>query len=93
MVRRCFRRPEHLPRTQIYTGLVWTMFQPCSPPVVPTPEAFLDSFYSTKSEMLFCVPSFVEAWARDPEHIKKLGSLRAIVRLRLRRSAVVVRSC
>lgn len=36
------------------------MFKPCTPPVVPTPEVFLDSVVATRSEMIYGVPAFIE---------------------------------
>ena len=64
---------------QLHTGLVWTMFKPSHPPVVPSPEAFLESWTATDSEMLFCVPAFVETWAQDPANVEKIKTLRAII--------------
>lgn len=64
---------------QIYTGVIVAMFKPCNPPVVPTPEAFLDSIVCTRTEMLFCVPAFVEAWARSVSDVEKVKALRLIV--------------
>lgn len=40
--------------------MTWTMFKPTTPPVLPTPEAFLDSLIATRSEIVYCVPAFVE---------------------------------
>ena len=59
--------------------MIWTMFEPTNPPVAPTPEAFLESWLATDSEMLFCVPAFVEAWATNPDSVDKLKTLRLIV--------------
>ena len=36
------------------------MFKPCTPPVVPTPDVFLDSVVATRSEMIYGVPAFIE---------------------------------
>ena len=36
------------------------MFKPCTPPVVPTPEVYLDSVVATRSEMIYGVPAFIE---------------------------------
>ncbi|THH15905.1 hypothetical protein EW146_g4648 [Bondarzewia mesenterica] len=46
----------------VVSGLIMGVFKPSSPPVVPTPERYLEGIKATKSEVLFCVPSFVEAW-------------------------------
>ena len=45
---------------QVYTGVTWSMFKPCTPPVLPTPEVFLDSVVATKTEIVYCVPAFIE---------------------------------
>ncbi|KAI8996302.1 acetyl-CoA synthetase-like protein [Trametes punicea] len=63
----------------ISAGIVWTMFKPSTPPVVPTPEAFLDSVVSTRSEIVYCVPAFIEAWARDPANKDRVKTLRAML--------------
>lgn len=36
------------------------MFKPTTPPVVPTPEVFLDALVATRSEIVYCVPAFIE---------------------------------
>lgn len=36
------------------------MFKPSTPPVLPTPEVFLDSVVATRTEIVYCVPSFIE---------------------------------
>lgn len=55
------------------------MFKPSNPPVIPSPEAFLESWLATDSTMLFCVPAFVEAWAHDPNSVELLKKLRVII--------------
>ncbi|KAI1791373.1 acetyl-CoA synthetase-like protein [Ganoderma leucocontextum] len=47
----------------LYTGVVWTMFKPCTPPVVPTPELFLDSV----------------TWARNLDNMPRIKTLRAMI--------------
>ncbi|KAI9058660.1 acetyl-CoA synthetase-like protein [Trametes sanguinea] len=63
----------------LFSGVTLAMFKPRTPPVVPTPEVYLDSLIATRSEIAYCVPSFVEAWARDPENKEKYKKLRAII--------------
>ena len=46
---------------QVLDGMTWTMFKPSWPAVLPTPETFLDSLTATKSEIVYCVPAFIEA--------------------------------
>ncbi|OSD00720.1 acetyl-CoA synthetase-like protein [Trametes coccinea BRFM310] len=63
----------------VYTGVVWTMFKPSTPPIVPTPEIFLESVVETRTEVVYCVPAFIEAWARDPANKDKIKTLRAMI--------------
>ncbi|KAM5541012.1 hypothetical protein V8D89_005323 [Ganoderma adspersum] len=63
----------------LYTGVVWTMFKPCTPPVVPTPEVFLDSVVATRSEMIYGVPAFIESWARNLDNMPRIKTLRAMI--------------
>ncbi|TFK88243.1 acetyl-CoA synthetase-like protein [Polyporus arcularius HHB13444] len=62
----------------VYTGVVFTMFKPSTPPVLLTPEVLLDSLVATRSEMVYCVPALIEAWARAPENMPRIKTLRAI---------------
>ncbi|KAI0673239.1 acetyl-CoA synthetase-like protein [Trametes maxima] len=63
----------------LYVGVVWTMFKPSTPPVVPTPEVVLDSLVATRSEVVYCVPAFIEGWAKHPENMNKIKTLRAMI--------------
>ena len=45
---------------QVVSGMVIGIYKPTSPPVVPTPENYLEGIVATKSTVLLCVPSFVE---------------------------------
>ena len=45
---------------QIYAGVVYAVYKPSTPPVVPTPETFLSSIIATKTTLLYCVPAFIE---------------------------------
>nr|UXY92114.1 ATP/NADPH-dependent carboxylic acid reductase [Trametes cinnabarina] len=63
----------------VFTGVVWTMFKPSTPATVPTPEIFLDSVVETRSEVVYCVPAFIEAWARDPANKDRIKTLRAMI--------------
>lgn len=41
-------------------GLVLSVFKPQIPPQVPTPESVMQGAIDTASDLIFCVPSFVE---------------------------------
>jgi hypothetical protein len=63
------------------TGLIKACFEPTSHPIVPSPEIFLDAIIATESEkppVVFCVPSFVEAWARNPANLDVMRDFRVI---------------
>ncbi|KAG7441925.1 acetyl-CoA synthetase-like protein [Guyanagaster necrorhizus] len=53
-------------------GLTIAVFPPENPPIVPTPERVLKGIIDTNSTIVFCVPSFFEAWAHDPTAIEVL---------------------
>ncbi|KAI0758786.1 acetyl-CoA synthetase-like protein [Fomes fomentarius] len=63
----------------VYLGVVWSMFKPSTPPVLPTPEVFLDSVVATRTEIVYCVPSFIEAWARNPDNMPRIKTLSAMI--------------
>ncbi|KAL7277648.1 hypothetical protein ACG7TL_008575 [Trametes sanguinea] len=44
----------------------------------PTPANFLDAWVACKCNIVFCVPVFIEAWARDPANLPKLQALDCI---------------
>ncbi|KAL7277654.1 hypothetical protein ACG7TL_008581 [Trametes sanguinea] len=50
-----------------------------SPPIIPTPSNFIASWIAGKCDIVFSVPVFIEAWARNPAHIPALSSLDCIV--------------
>ncbi|TFY70598.1 hypothetical protein EVG20_g2397, partial [Dentipellis fragilis] len=60
-------------------GVILTCYKPSVLPVVPTPENFLTSLVATRSDVAYCVPAFIEAWARDPENIPTLQGLKAVI--------------
>ena len=42
------------------TGLHLTSFRPKVPATLPSPDAVFQGAFDTKSDIIFCVPSFVE---------------------------------
>ncbi|KAI0708459.1 acetyl-CoA synthetase-like protein [Earliella scabrosa] len=61
------------------TGATFALYKPILPPITPTPANFLESCIADKCDIVFCVPVFVETWARDPKNLPVLQSLDAIV--------------
>ncbi|KAJ3520636.1 hypothetical protein NM688_g9133 [Phlebia brevispora] len=60
-------------------GLVITAFKPHVPAIAPTPELVITGSVTTQSDIVFCVPSFVEAWAKNPEHVRLLQQTRGVL--------------
>lgn len=61
------------------SGLVLTVFKPQVPPMVPTAESVMRGAIATKSDFIFCVPSFIEEWATNLEHVRHLQSVQGII--------------
>ncbi|CAL1699334.1 unnamed protein product [Somion occarium] len=61
------------------SGLVLTTFKPQSPAPVPTPESVLKGSMATKTDVIFCVPSFIESWAKDPENVRQLRQIQGLL--------------
>ncbi|KAF8488261.1 acetyl-CoA synthetase-like protein [Gautieria morchelliformis] len=61
------------------TGVILGSFEPTVPPTNPTPESVLKGIIDTKSDIVFCVPSFVEHWSQDTNNIAFLKALTAVV--------------
>ncbi|KAH8114663.1 acetyl-CoA synthetase-like protein [Phellopilus nigrolimitatus] len=60
-------------------GVVITSFQPHTPAILPSPESVMKGSIDTKSDMIFCVPSFVEAWGRNKDYISHLRKIHGIL--------------
>ncbi|KAK0463970.1 uncharacterized protein EV420DRAFT_1638889 [Desarmillaria tabescens] len=56
------------------SGLAVSTFEPRSPAILPTPENLFDSARTVQSDVVFCVPSFIEAWSRRPEYVEWLST-------------------
>ncbi|KAJ7648213.1 hypothetical protein DFH06DRAFT_1050166 [Mycena polygramma] len=56
------------------SGYVISAFEPKSPPTLPTPDGIFHSAKTTESDIIFCVPSFIEAWSRKPDYIQWLAT-------------------
>ncbi|KZT28667.1 acetyl-CoA synthetase-like protein [Neolentinus lepideus HHB14362 ss-1] len=48
------------------SGLVIAAFKPSTPATVPTPDSVFKGALDSRSDIIFCVPSFAEAWSKDP---------------------------
>ncbi|KAJ7751462.1 hypothetical protein B0H16DRAFT_1419536 [Mycena metata] len=55
-------------------GLVFSAFEPKAIPTIPTPRSVFEGCKATQTDIAFCVPSFIEAWAREPDYVRWLAS-------------------
>ncbi|KAH7912513.1 hypothetical protein BJ138DRAFT_785417 [Hygrophoropsis aurantiaca] len=60
-------------------GSIMACFKPSPSPAPPTPDMFLEAIVATDSKVVFCVPAFVEAWARSSENVPILQTLKALI--------------
>ncbi|KAJ7153563.1 hypothetical protein C8R43DRAFT_885444 [Mycena crocata] len=62
-----------------FSGLTISVFPPTSPPIVPTPDRVFDGAVATNSTLMFCVPAFLESWAREPNRVAALKNFRTVI--------------
>ncbi|KAH9931804.1 uncharacterized protein B0H18DRAFT_1093226 [Fomitopsis serialis] len=55
-------------------GIVLSAFEPRSPAPVPNPDTHFLAAKATESDIIFSVPSIIEAWSRRPECVEWLAS-------------------
>ncbi|TFY63805.1 hypothetical protein EVG20_g6168 [Dentipellis fragilis] len=60
-------------------GVVLTVFRPQSPAQQPTPEAVFSAIMASKSDIIFTVPSFVEAWSKDDEQVAQMAKMQGVM--------------
>ncbi|EGN97840.1 hypothetical protein SERLA73DRAFT_109083 [Serpula lacrymans var. lacrymans S7.3] len=60
------------------TGMILSVFEPKSPATVPTADNAFKHAIDTNSDIIFCVPSFVEAWYENPDYVRQLPKLKGI---------------
>ncbi|KAJ7912191.1 hypothetical protein B0H13DRAFT_2008004 [Mycena leptocephala] len=60
-------------------GLVYSVFEPASPPTMPTPDNVLRAAQVTGSDLIFGVPSFIDAWSQNPEYVNWLGTRTGLI--------------
>ncbi|THU77606.1 acetyl-CoA synthetase-like protein [Dendrothele bispora CBS 962.96] len=61
------------------SGLVVASFAPRNPAVLATPENLFLAAKATNSEIILSVPSFIEAWAKEPEYIQWLSTCNGVL--------------
>ena len=50
-------------------------------PMTATPDLVLKHAIRTKADVLFCVPTFLQAWAQSPEAVQALKKIPFVVRI------------
>ncbi|KAF8195302.1 hypothetical protein K438DRAFT_1968611 [Mycena galopus ATCC 62051] len=55
-------------------GLALGAFEPKAVPTIPTPRNVYQACRATGTDVMFCVPSVIEAWSREPEYVKWLAT-------------------
>ncbi|KAH7912698.1 hypothetical protein BJ138DRAFT_1083028 [Hygrophoropsis aurantiaca] len=55
------------------SGYIISAFEPKCPPIIPSPDTLFVAAKATQSDILFCVPSIIEAWSRNPDYVQWLS--------------------
>ncbi|KAL1937899.1 hypothetical protein VTO73DRAFT_12792 [Trametes versicolor] len=61
------------------SGCTFALYPPEYPPRIPTPADFLTEWVACKSNIVFCIPAFIEAWAQNARNLPTLQALDCIV--------------
>ncbi|KIJ29342.1 hypothetical protein M422DRAFT_269298 [Sphaerobolus stellatus SS14] len=59
-------------------GLSVAVFSPTTKAVIPSPEVVLSNAVATHCSILYCVPTFLEDWARNATNVRTLKSFTAV---------------
>ncbi|KAF9649184.1 acetyl-CoA synthetase-like protein [Thelephora ganbajun] len=60
-------------------GITSAVFKPAYPPTIPVPDVVYAGAVATKSDVIFCVPMFVETWAKDPAKVEHFKAIRGLL--------------
>lgn len=55
---------QHFYVSKAMSGIVLSVFQPRSPAIISEPDSVMKASMATRSDIIFCVPSFVEVSLR-----------------------------
>ncbi|KAJ3846639.1 acetyl-CoA synthetase-like protein [Lentinula lateritia] len=61
------------------SGLIMAAFKPQQPAIQPSPDTVIAGSIATKSDILFCVPAFIEYWYRKPEYVVHMRSIHGLL--------------
>ncbi|KAJ7191755.1 hypothetical protein B0H12DRAFT_1039746 [Mycena haematopus] len=56
------------------SGLAISAFEPKPVPTIPIPRSVFQACKATNTDIIFCVPTLIEAWSREPEYVKWLAT-------------------
>ncbi|KAJ7164463.1 hypothetical protein C8R46DRAFT_901759 [Mycena filopes] len=62
-----------------FSGITLAVFPPTSPPIIPTPARVFDEAVATRTTLMYCVPSFLEIWAREPDRLAPLKQFKSVM--------------
>ncbi|CCM06250.1 uncharacterized protein FIBRA_08499 [Fibroporia radiculosa] len=60
-------------------GIILATFPPANPATMPTPQNVFDGVQGTQSELVCCVPAFIEAWSHDPSKVTYMKGMKGII--------------
>ncbi|KAI5119729.1 hypothetical protein M0805_008659 [Coniferiporia weirii] len=60
-------------------GITLTAFQPSKLPIIPSPDNVFKGSMDTKSDIILCVPSFLESWAHSIDYVTQLRNTGGVV--------------
>ncbi|THG97397.1 hypothetical protein EW026_g4592 [Hermanssonia centrifuga] len=60
-------------------GSTMAVFKPQFPTRTPTPDLMMEEVMASKSDIIYCVPSLVEAWAKNTDHVRSLKMTKGVV--------------
>ncbi|KAJ7640716.1 hypothetical protein DFH06DRAFT_1429524 [Mycena polygramma] len=63
----------------VFCGLTLAVFPPSFPPIIPSPDRVFDGAIATHSTLIFCVPAFLESWAREPACVNALEKFKTVI--------------
>ncbi|KAF5322707.1 hypothetical protein D9619_000350 [Psilocybe cf. subviscida] len=78
--RRCsVKREVHQSSLATFLGLTLSVNRPRTPPLLPSSDVVLRGAITTRCKILYCAPTFLEAWAADSANIEALKSFDIVV--------------
>ncbi|KDQ56520.1 hypothetical protein JAAARDRAFT_294258 [Jaapia argillacea MUCL 33604] len=61
------------------TGITMSVFAPASPATFPTPTNVFEGTMITRSQLVCCAPTFIEAWSRNDQYVQYMRTMKAIM--------------